>query len=124
MTWLAVGAGGALGAILRHGINGWILRSNPLPGFPLGIFVVNIAGSATIGVLAGLIASNRIQLSPDARTFLIAGILGGFTTFSTFSLDTLNLIRSDQPLMAFVNVAGQVVLSLALVALGYRITAA
>ena len=121
MTWIAVGAGGALGAILRHGLNGWILRSNPLAGFPLGIFVVNVAGSATIGVLAGLVASSRIHLSPDARTFLIAGILGGFTTFSTFSLDTLNLLRSGQPMMAFLNVAGQVILSLALVALGYRL---
>ncbi len=121
MTWLAVGLGGAVGAIGRHALNSWVLRVNLIPGFPAGIFLINVTGSAAIGLIAGLLASGRIHLSADARTFLMAGILGGFTTFSSFSLDTIALIRSGQPLLAALNVFGQVLVSLAAAALGYRL---
>lgn len=121
MTWLAVGAGGALGAVARHALNGWVLRLNLVSGFPAGIFVVNIAGSAAIGIVAGLLASGRLQVSPDTRLFLMAGVLGGFTTFSSFTLDTLALVRSGQILLACVNVCGQVVLSLVAATIGYRL---
>jgi CrcB protein len=123
MTWLAVGAGGAMGAIARHALNGWVLRLNLAPGFPAGIFLINVAGSAAIGLLAGLVASGRLQLSPDVRTFLMVGILGGFTTFSSFSLDTIALLRTGQPGLAALNVFGQVALSLAAAAIGYRLAA-
>jgi CrcB protein len=122
MSWLAVGAGGALGAMARHALNGWVLRLNLAPGFPAGIFVVNVVGSAAIGLLAGLIASGRLHVSADARTFLMVGLLGGFTTFSSFSLDTLALLRTGQPGLAVVNVIGQVAVSLLAAALGYRLT--
>jgi CrcB protein len=121
MSWLAVAAGGALGAIARHALNGWVLRLNLVPGFPAGIFIVNVVGSATIGLLAGLIASGRLHVSPDVRTFLMVGLLGGFTTFSSFSLDTLALLRTGQPGLAAVNVLGQVAVSLLAAALGYRL---
>ena len=124
MTWVAIGAGGAIGAIARYAINGWVLRLNLVPGFPTGIFVVNVAGSAAIGLIAGLIASGRVSVSPDVRSFLIVGILGGFTTFSSFSLDTLALVRSGQPVLAALNVAGQGTGSLVAAAIGYRLTAA
>jgi CrcB protein len=123
MTWLVVGAGGAMGAIARHALNGWVLRLNLAPGFPAGIFLINVAGSAAIGLLAGLVASGRLQLSPDVRTFLMVGILGGFTTFSSFSLDTIALLRTGQPGLAALNVFGQVALSLAAAAIGYRLAA-
>lgn len=121
MTWLAVGAGGAIGAMARHAMNGWVLRLNLVPGFPAGIFLVNVTGSAAIGLIAGLLASGRVHLSADARTFLMVGVLGGFTTFSSFSLDTIALIRSGQPLLAALNVSGQVLVSLVAAALGYRL---
>ncbi|MCC7044419.1 MAG: fluoride efflux transporter CrcB [Acidobacteria bacterium] len=121
MTWLVVGVGGALGAMSRHALNGWVLRLNLIPGFPAGIFLVNVVGSAAIGLLAGLIASGRLQVSPDVRTFLMVGILGGFTTFSSFSLDTIALLRTGQPGMAALNVFGQLALSLAAAAIGYRL---
>ena len=120
-TWLAVGVGGALGAMGRHALNAWVLRLNLVPGFPAGIFLVNVAGSAAIGLLAGLLASGRLQVSADARTFLIVGLLGGFTTFSSFSLDTLALIRTGQPALAALNVLGQVGLSQAAAGIGYRL---
>jgi CrcB protein len=121
MTWLAVGAGGAIGAMARHAMNSWALRVNLVPGFPVGIFLVNVSGSAAIGLLAGLLASGRVHLSPDARMFLMAGVLGGFTTFSSFSLDTIALVRSGQPLLAALNVFGQVLVSLVAAAVGYRL---
>ena len=121
MTWIAVGAGGACGALLRHALNEWVSRANLVPGFPVGIFIVNVSGSAAIGLIAGLLASGRVHLSPDARTFLMAGLLGGFTTFSSFSLDTIALIRSGQPLLAALNVFGQVLVSLVAAAVGYRL---
>ncbi len=121
MTWLAVGVGGAIGAIARHALNGWVLRVSPFAGFPAGIFLINVIGSATIGVVAGLVVSGRVQLSSDLRTFIIVGLLGGFTTFSSFSLDTLMLLRAGQVGQAVFNVVGQVVLSLAAAAIGYRL---
>ena len=121
MTWILVGAGGALGSIARHGLNHIIHQRNLASTFPLGIFLINVAGSGAIGVLAGLLASGRIALSADARTFLIVGILGGFTTFSSFSLDTLALMRNGQLAAAMLNVAGQVGLSLLAVWAGFRL---
>ena len=121
MTWLAVGAGGALGALARHALNEWLTRANPVPGFPIGIFLINISGSAAIGLVAGVAASGRVHLSADVRTFLMVGVLGGFTTFSSFSLDTITLIRTGQPLLAALNVFGQVLVSLVAAAVGYRL---
>lgn len=121
VTWLAIGVGGALGAMARHALNAWVLRLNLLPGFPAGIFLVNVVGSAVIGLLAGLLASGRLSVPADLRTFLVVGLLGGFTTFSSFSLDTLDLIRAGQPGLAAFNVIGQVGLSIAAAAVGYRL---
>lgn len=89
--------------------------------FPIGIFVVNVIGSAVIGALAGLIASGRTPISHETRTFLVVGVLGGFTTFSSFSLDTMALIREGHLEQAIWNVMGQVGLSLIAVWVGYRL---
>jgi protein CrcB len=83
VTWIAVATGGALGSVARHGVNILIGRIAHRP-LPYATAAVNLAGCAVIGVLAGLIASNRLALSPAARTFVFVGVLGGFTTFSTF----------------------------------------
>jgi CrcB protein len=119
MDWLLVGVGGGLGAIARHGLN-HLVRPYAQT-FPLGIFLINVGGSVVVGVLAGLLASNRLTLSYEARMFVIVGILGGFTTFSSFSLDTLTLIRGGQMGLAAWNVLGQVGLSLIGVWLGFKL---
>jgi CrcB protein len=119
MVWLLVGAGGALGSIARHGLNHLVHQGNLGSSFPLGIFLVNVIGSAAIGVLGGVLASGRMELSFEARTFLIVGVLGGFTTFSSFSLDTLALVRAGHLGHATWNVVGQVGLSLIAVWLGF-----
>jgi CrcB protein len=122
MNWLLVGVGGALGSIARYGLN-QLVQQRTAANFPLGIFVINIAGSLAIGVVGGLAVSGRWPLSPEARTFIVVGLLGGFTTFSSFSLDTLTLLRSGHSGQALLNVAGQVGLSLIGVWIGYRLAA-
>lgn len=121
MIWAAIGAGGALGALARHAVNHWIHQRHLSATFPAGIFLVNIAGSFAIGLLAGLLAGNRIGLSEPARAFIVIGFLGGFTTFSSFSLDTLALARAGHAGQAALNVAGQVGLSLIGVWAGFRL---
>lgn len=117
-TWLAVGLGGALGSLARHGVN--MLVSHRLGQVvPYATFAVNLAGCAVIGLLAGMIAGGRIAMTPEMRTFVFVGILGGFTTFSSFGLDTFVLAREGRQLAAALNVAGQVVLGLGAVATGY-----
>lgn len=120
-TWFLVGAGGALGAMARHALNHVIHQRAMTSPFPIGIFVINILGSVAIGLLAGLMASSRLHLSYPARTFVIVGVLGGFTTFSSFSLDTLALARDGHVTMALWNIAGQVGLSLVGVWAGFRL---
>jgi CrcB protein len=119
-TLLTVGFGGALGAIARHGLNHLVHQRILASTFPFGILLVNVLGSVAIGVLAGLLSSSRLHLGYQARVFLIVGFLGGFTTFSSFSLDTLALFRDGHQGQAFWNVVGQVGLSLIGVWAGFR----
>jgi CrcB protein len=121
MTWVLIAIGGAIGSVARHGVNHWV-HGRWLTTFPLGIFVVNVLGSIAIGVVAGVVASARWSVSFETRMFLVVGILGGFTTFSSFSLDTLTLIRGGHFGYAAWNVVGQVGLSLAGIAAGYHAT--
>lgn len=121
MTWLLIGIGGALGSVARHGLNHLVHQRFLASTFPLGIFLVNIVGSTLMGVAAGLLTSGRAHLSVEARTFLFVGVFGGFTTFSSFSLDTLALFRDGHQLQALSNVVGQVALSLLGVWLGFRL---
>lgn len=124
MTWMLIGLGGALGSMARHALNQVIQRHNAVQTFPAGIFVINVLGSVSIGVLAGLLAAGRIRLSEDARLFAMVGVLGGFTTFSAFSLDTLTLMRTGHTAYAVFYVVGQVVLSLLGVWIGFKLAAA
>ena len=122
MTWLAVAAGGALGSVARYVLNQLLQPAGAR--FPIGITVINISGCLAIGLLAGLIGSSRIVMSPTARDFAVVGILGGFTTFSTFGLDTMLLMRSNSPGTAAANVLVQVVGGVLAVWLGYSLGAA
>lgn len=119
--WLIIGAGGALGAMLRHAVNMLVHRFMLTATFPYGILTINVIGSAVIGVLAGMIASGRIHLTYEMRTFVIVGLLGGFTTFSSFSLDTLTLARTGHWAMAMLNVASHFGVGLLAVVFGFRI---
>lgn len=120
MTWLAVAIGGALGSMARHGVN-QVLHIRLGMRFPLGTVAVNIIGCFAIGLLAGLLASNRIAFRFYWREFVFVGILGGFTTFSTFGLDTFMLTRTHSVGLAAINVVAQVVGGLAAVWIGYQV---
>lgn len=111
-----IAAGGAIGAVLRHGVNlgaaGWLGI-----GFPWGTLSVNILGSFAMGLLAGIFTYfwNPPQ---EIRLFLTTGILGGFTTFSAFSLDAALLWEKGQPLPAALYIGGSVLASIFLVFAG------
>jgi CrcB protein len=111
-VWIAVAVGGALGSVARHGVNRWVHHEWLALRFPVATLVVNIVGCGVIGVLAGLVATERLPMSATWREFVFVGILGGFTTFSTFGLDTITLVRSGEIAPALANVALHVVVGL------------
>jgi len=120
MMWIAVVLGGAVGTAARHALNLATTRLISTP-VPWATAAVNMIGSLVIGVLAGAIAAERLSMSPWARTFLFVGILGGFTTFSSFMLDSLTLMHTGAPMKAGLNLAGQLALGVALTFGGYYI---
>ena len=120
MSWIAVAVGGALGSLARHWVN--LEMAHRLErSVPYSTFVVNVIGCVVIGALAGRVASGRLHLTPIMRTFLFVGVLGGFTTFSTFALDTFTLGHGGDSATVFWNVAGQVGLGLGGVWLGFNL---
>ena len=123
MNVMLVGIGGALGSMARHGVGAAIARVSPANVSPYATMTVNLAGCLTIGVLAGLVASHRLVMGPGVRAFVFAGVLGGFTTFSTFGLDSFTLAHGGRVGTAAMNVAIQVAAGLALVAAGYAVAA-
>lgn len=123
MTWVAIAVGGALGSLARHAVNHLVHARWLTTRFPVATIAVNLLGCFAIGLLAGLIASERIALRLYWREFVFVGLLGGFTTFSTFGLDTLVLARTTSVSQAVLNVAIQVAGGLAAVWIGYVIGA-
>jgi CrcB protein len=117
-----VALGGAAGSVARHGVN-LVFAHTTQQSTPYATAFVNILGSLVIGTLAGLQVSGRLHLSPSLRTFIFVGVLGGFTTFSSFMLDTLTLGRGGQQPLAVANVLAQVVLGAIAVFAGYTATA-
>jgi CrcB protein len=109
--YLLVGIGGALGAMARFGVGNAVgaLRN----GFPVSTFLINIVGSIAMGVLVGVLAKTTPQYQNEIRLFVAVGIFGGFTTFSSFSLDAITLIERGDFLLATLYVVGSVVLALA-----------
>jgi CrcB protein len=102
--------GGALGTCLRYYLSRWLNELSWTRGFPLGTFVINVSGSFILGFAAALI---RERLPPEQQFLYLligTGFCGGYTTFSTFELETLQLVRDDSWLMALANVVGSVVL--------------
>lgn len=121
-TWVFVGAGGFLGAVARWALSGAITRAAGV-AFPWGTLCVNVLGSLLIGFLMGLV-EYRGTLGPEARAFLIVGGLGAFTTFSTFSHETMALVRTHQLMLAFANAVCSVVSCLVAAAAGWALAKA
>lgn len=118
--WLVVFVGGGLGAMLRHGVNLAAVRIAGL-NFPFGTLVANVTGCFVMGLLAGYFAF-RGEASQTWRLFLMTGVLGGYTTFSAFSLDALLLYERDHAGLAALYVGSSVVLALAGVVVGMALT--
>lgn len=125
---LLVATGGALGSVARYAVSGAAQRllvpgAGTFASFPAGTLVVNISGSLLIGLVAGL-AESRALLGAEARLLLVTGILGGYTTFSAFSLETLLLLRAGQTTTALTNVVLQVGLGVAAAFAGFTVATA
>jgi len=120
-AWIAVAVGGALGSVARHGVNHLVQTRWLTAKFPISTAAVNLIGCLVIGLLAGLIAGNRLVVGLYWREFVFVGLLGGFTTFSTFGLDTFVLTQTHSGTYAFLNVALQVIGGLLAVWAGYAI---
>ena len=116
-----VGAGGFIGSILRYVIGGLVQSAIPAALFPYGTFIINVSGCFAIGLLSQL-SEAQGALGPGARAFIVVGILGGYTTFSTFANETVNLMRDGQYFASGTNMTGQIGLGLCAVWLG-RLTA-
>ena len=116
-----VGSGGFIGALARYGLSGMVHRHLPYTTFPFGTLMVNLSGCLIIGVIAGL-AESRQLFGPEFRAFALIGVLGGFTTFSTFGYETFAMLRDGEYFRSVANVGMNVILGLALVGLGYALT--
>lgn len=119
MAYLWVALGSALGGVARFWCSGFFARHIG-EAFPWGTLIVNVAGSVLIGLIAALAApEGRLLLPIELRLFLMIGLFGGFTTFSSFSLQTLALLQNGEWLSAAANIIGSVLLCLAGVWVGY-----
>lgn len=115
MEFIWIGIGGFIGATSRYSF--YLLEKRFLPDIPLATLIVNLIGCFLAGILWGLI-QRKLIISPELRLFLMVGFLGSFTTFSTFSLETMTLLRSGDFFMAFLNLIIQIFAGLFLVYLG------
>ena len=106
---LIVGSGGFAGSVLRFWVSSWVQHRSGFTVYPFGTLAVNLIGCLLIGFLSAL-AENHSVLSNEIRSFLIIGVLGGFTTFSSFGNETLNLLRADHVELAMLNAGLQVML--------------
>jgi CrcB protein len=104
---LLVGLGGFVGSVIRYLSSGWMHEAFPAVSFPIGTLFVNVAGCLVIGILGGLSEIYSV-FTPHVRLFVFVGILGGFTTFSTFGNETMALMRDGQFMWAFINVFSSV----------------
>ena len=118
-VWVALG--GAMGSVARYWFSGIIARFIG-ETFPWGTLIVNVSGSLLIGFIATVSGTDgRFLIPPEARQFMMVGILGGYTTFSSFSLQTLNLARDGEWLLAGANIVGSMVLCLIAVWVGHML---
>ena len=112
-----VALGGALGSVLRYLFGTWTQTLSKSIDFPYGTLIVNLIGCFVIGFLSQL-AEARGAFTPESRALVFIGILGGFTTFSSFGNDTVNLLRDGETFNALANIGANVIVGLALVWFG------
>ena len=117
---LLVGLGGFIGSVARYKLGGWVLHLTVQEKFPFGTFAVNVAGCLVAGLLAGLVEKHEL-FSAETRLFLFTGLLGGFTTFSAFGLETMFLLRRGEPWVAAIYAGASVLLGVVAVWLGFKI---
>ena len=120
MKWWLVFLGGGVGSMLRYAVGVWV-EARTGPGFPWGTFAVNASGCLLIGVIATL-ADEHVWISPAARLALVTGVLGGFTTFSAFGLETFQLLEDGRAGLALANAAGSVLVGFVAVTIGVALT--
>ena len=118
---LLVGLGGFIGSVLRYLASGYVQQSTHSIDFPYGTLAVNVIGCFILGFLAQL-AETRGVFTSESRSFVFIGILGGFTTFSSFGSETLNLARDSQMMSALANIGANVILGLLAVWLGRTVS--
>ena len=120
-AWVAVASGGAIGSVARFWLTG-AMTALTGPRFPWGTLLINVVGSFAIGLVAGFtLTPVRMGVHPDIRIFLMTGICGGFTTFSAFSLQSLELLQAGDIAPAFGYMLGSVVLCLVAVFGGWML---
>jgi len=120
MKLLSIAIGGALGSVARYLLSSALLRATGSL-FPIGTFGVNFVGCVLFGAIAGA-AEQRVQLAPDLRMFLLVGVLGGFTTFSSYAFESFSLLRDGQFAAAAINIVGQMAAGLVGLWAGYVVT--
>lgn len=120
---LLVALGGAIGSVARYKLSGFVLHHTVDWRFPAGTFAVNVIGCLVAGLLAGL-AERHHLLSPEARLLLFTGVLGGFTTFSAFGLETVHLLKRGETAIAAANVVISVVAGVLALWLGMAVGSA
>ena len=120
VMWVALGGG--LGSVARYMLGAWVLHHTVSWKFPAGTFLVNVLGCLIAGILAGL--AERYELfSPETRVFLFVGILGGFTTFSAFGLETMFLLRRGEVWIAGLNIVASVICGIVALWIGLKLVA-
>lgn len=119
MNWLLVACGGAIGASLRYGASLWIMPSQA--GFPWATWLINLVGCVLAGIFFAISMKFPV-LQHETRLFLMVGILGGFTTFSSFGLETFQLLHQDQMMLAGVYAISSLIIGVCVLGMGYYLT--
>jgi fluoride exporter len=120
LKWLMIFVGGGFGSMLRYAMQGWVRQLLAGSVFPLGTMCVNILGCLVIGLLSGFFAGPQL-IREEYRIGLIVGVLGGFTTFSSFGFETFNLANDGEFRLAILNVVLSCAVGLTAVWGGYRL---
>ena len=121
MNWLLVGLGGMIGAIARYALSSWVAQLFTRALLPYGLITVNVLGCLLIGVIVALMQFKH-GLRPELVLFLMVGCLGGFTTFSSFGLETFTLMKNNHAFIALADVLIQVGVGTIAVGVGFWLT--
>ena len=120
-AYLLVGIGGALGSVARYG-SGVLVGRVWTSSFPLATLLINIAGSLAMGLFIGYLARTNPAWQTDAKLFVAVGVFGGFTTFSSFSLDAIGLIERGEIVQSAIYILGSVVIAILALYVGMQLT--